>query len=446
MKNTLFVLLLVVGCVLLPTGCGNEVEHRGPVFEAVEKTLSLSGESNPVKADLMARGLFTESKNGSTGEIKTGEIEKLVEDGVYIIDEEGYLQFGPSYTPPFTTDESIVQVWEPSCADGGEMTLLAFGIAVGDGSQVLTVLDYENYTPDGLEVCLLGGDAYRAVIQVIDPRTSVTLLKVEGAELPVMTLGDSAALETGQKVIVRGWQDNSLKALSSYISEFPGVSDMFFSASLSLEVLEEGNWGSILPGTPVINDKGEVVGLMSAYYDDLMPHSIFGAIPSVAGISNALELLATDAADRPWAGGPVLSVYTHNSSIGTRIPSLFVSAEEYLEIASAIRPLLSELGEPLSTDELPEHYIRLAWPRVGDDNLLTVVYAQPVALYSAAGEKLADAKWVGIHWDRGEGKPNCLYYGTTTYDRVGAFELLGDVTGLESISELPQIIISEPVR
>jgi hypothetical protein len=310
----------------------------------------------------------------------------------------------------------------------------------------LTVLDYENYTPDGLEVCLTGGDAYRAVIQVIDPRTSVTLLKVEGAELPVMTLGDSAALETGQKVIVRGWQDNSLKALSSYISEFPGVSDMFFSASLSLEVLEEGNWGSILPGTPVINDKGEVVGLMSAYYDDLMPHSIFGAIPSVAGIDNALELLSPDAADRLWAGGPVLSVYTHDSSIGTRIPSLFVSAEEYLEIASAIRPLLSELGEPLSTDELPEHYIRLAWPRVGDDNLLTVVYAQPVALYSAAGEKLADAKWVGIHWDRGEGKPNCLYYGTTTYDRVGAFELLGDVTRLESISELPQIIISEPVR
>ena len=84
--------------------------------------------------------------------------------------------------------------------------------------------------------------------------------------------------------------------------------------------------------------------------------------------------------------------------------------------------------------------------RVGDDNLLTVVYARPVALYSAAGEKMADAKWVGIHWDRGEGKPNCLYYGTTAYDIVGAFELLGDVTGLESISELPQIIISEPVR
>ncbi len=33
------------------------------------------------------------------GEIKVGEIEKLVKQGVYSIDQEGYLIFGPAYSP-----------------------------------------------------------------------------------------------------------------------------------------------------------------------------------------------------------------------------------------------------------------------------------------------------------------------------------------------------------
>jgi hypothetical protein len=40
----------------------------------------------------------------------------------------------------------MVQVWQPSAA-GEPEDLLAYGVVVGDGNHVLTVLDYEEYTP-----------------------------------------------------------------------------------------------------------------------------------------------------------------------------------------------------------------------------------------------------------------------------------------------------------
>ena len=79
-------------------GCAHNIVDRGTVWPAIEMTLSLPGD-NPVKDDLIKRGLVKLAfKAGETGYINVGEIEKLVEENVYKIDEYGYLQFGPSYT------------------------------------------------------------------------------------------------------------------------------------------------------------------------------------------------------------------------------------------------------------------------------------------------------------------------------------------------------------
>jgi len=89
-------IILLLGVILLIPGCHKSPIERGPVFTAVEMTLSQPG---PVKDDLIARGLVKLSQDGFVGEIKIGEIEKLVKDNIYRIDENGYLQFGPSYIP-----------------------------------------------------------------------------------------------------------------------------------------------------------------------------------------------------------------------------------------------------------------------------------------------------------------------------------------------------------
>ncbi len=75
-----------------------DLVNRGPVWEAVEKTLGSYADLNPVKEDLIQRGLV--SIGTQSGYIDAGKIEKLIEEKVYMIDENGYLQFGPSYFPP----------------------------------------------------------------------------------------------------------------------------------------------------------------------------------------------------------------------------------------------------------------------------------------------------------------------------------------------------------
>jgi hypothetical protein len=78
------------------TACPEHQYERGPVFDAAMNTVAQEG---PVKDDLIARGLYQSAPDGEET-VDIGGIEKLVEDGVYEIDEEGYLVFGPAYTPP----------------------------------------------------------------------------------------------------------------------------------------------------------------------------------------------------------------------------------------------------------------------------------------------------------------------------------------------------------
>lgn len=69
---------------------------EGPVFPAIERALAQEG---PVKDDLINRGLFilptSDGKGGEIpGEIKIGEIEKLINAGTYSIDETNTLVQG----------------------------------------------------------------------------------------------------------------------------------------------------------------------------------------------------------------------------------------------------------------------------------------------------------------------------------------------------------------
>jgi hypothetical protein len=101
-KSAIILLLLVIVSLLVITGCQHSPPTfpNGPVWDAVQKTVALQIEPNPVKEDLTNRGLYVlHSGPQASTEIHLEEIEALVNDGIYIIDKDGYLQFGPSYTP-----------------------------------------------------------------------------------------------------------------------------------------------------------------------------------------------------------------------------------------------------------------------------------------------------------------------------------------------------------
>lgn len=67
--------------------------YKGPEFVAAVVAIS---EEGPIRDDLIARGLFTypDDETGEPGLVKVGEIKKLVEAGVYYIDETNRLRIG----------------------------------------------------------------------------------------------------------------------------------------------------------------------------------------------------------------------------------------------------------------------------------------------------------------------------------------------------------------
>lgn len=337
---------------------------------------------------------------------------------------------------PRTVDDSIVQVWEPATATGKSSALLAFGVVVGDGSQVLTVLNYEDYTPDSLEVVLPGQGKYKASVEAIDPRTSTTLLQVEGARLPVAAIGDSATIKPDQPVLIRGWLSTMFQKSPALIASYPGATTLYFYVNLTQEALDKGGWGVFEQGIAVTDVKDSVLGLVGPVYNKLILSTggPIGCIPPVVSINSALELLAPDVGSQPWAKGPAFSLITTKDSLTGHAPSQPPIAN-YNKMTEDIQTLLGTVGEQLPTSELPSDYRSISWgdPQSTDGTLLSVVYPRPVELRDTNGQLVVEAKWVGIQWGRSKGKPNRLLYGNIqhgAYIVEGGFTLKGDISAL----------------
>ncbi len=330
-------------------------------------------------------------------------------------------------------DSWAVQVWQPS-AGGEPETLLAFGVVVDDGNHVLTVLDYEEYTPDGLLVVSSKNGQFEATVQSVDYRTSATLLKLQGADLPVAEIGDSSSLESEQQVYAGGWggrNDEYMKTpLNAYSTE--DISPLFFSVSLTQEVLDEGKGLVGQPGAAITDSNGIVIGLLGRYWSKLVTH-LGGPLdqypPLAVSIDSAMELLT----DESHASGPAIVVVMDGGSSTETIPGSYphlpLNVLEGLD--SIVIELLDELGDSLTIDDLVEHNHQFSCRE--DGKLLVVTFPYLLDLQDSSGNLLADAKWVGIHWDRSEGKPNRLLYGSTSYVVEGAYCIEDDLDNLIQI-------------
>ncbi|HEX9896921.1 MAG TPA: hypothetical protein VGA85_04570 [Dehalococcoidales bacterium] len=116
-------------------------------------------------------------------------------------------------------DDAIVQIWN-------QETFVATGVIVGDGSQVLTVIDYEFSTPDNYDVVVLGQGKYRASFAAIDARTNATLLTIEGAKFSTAAIGNTSLMETGQQGFIWEWSrswESSEKTKDNGTQEISGV-------------------------------------------------------------------------------------------------------------------------------------------------------------------------------------------------------------------------------
>ncbi len=351
-------------------------------------------------------------------------------------------------------DDYVVQIWQPGTVSGEPEILLAYGIVVDDGKHVLTVLDYERDTPDKLLVVYKHW-RYDASIQAIDYRTSATLLQLQDANLPVAEIGDTSSLASNQRVYVGGrihWTNECTECsadayIPAYISD--NISPLFFSISIPwitmrvITIINGKYWDS--ESGAVITDKdGKTIGLLGRYPSKLHllvpqpPGYVY--LPWAINVDSALELLT----DTSHTNGPAVSVILTKIAIDGGIghvdidivPGDALPVNDIENLATNITGLLDELGEPLPIDDLAQYSSGLPWGFAPEEGIMLIAaFTYPVELHDSSNNLLATAKWIGIQWDRSEGKPNRLIYGSTAYIVEGAYSIEGDISGLVQLVE-----------
>jgi hypothetical protein len=351
-------------------------------------------------------------------------------------------------------DDYVVQIWQPDTISGEPEILLAYGIVIDDGNHVLTVLDYEDYTPDKLLVVSPEDGTFNASIQAIDYRTSATLLQLQDANLPTAEIGDASSLASSQRVYVGGqiyWTNKCMEcSANAYISAYASnISPLFFSVSIpwetSMRAITKGkDWDS--ESGAVITDKdGKAIGLLGRYPSKLQPLMSFPVgylyLPWAINIDSALELLT----DTSHTNGPAISIILTKLVIDGGIGHVYIdivpgdalSVNDIEKLATNITGLLDELGEPLPIDDLAQYSSGLTRQFLPEEGIMLIAaFTYPVELHDSGNNSLARAKWIGIQWDRSEGKPNRLIYGSAAYAVEGAYSIGGDISGLVQLVEL----------
>jgi hypothetical protein len=339
-------------------------------------------------------------------------------------------------------DDYAVQIWQPGTVSGEPKTLIAEGIVVDDGNHVLTVLDYEMDTLDKLLVISPKYGTFNASIQAIDYRTSATLLQLQDANLPVAEIGDISSLASNQsqRVYIRGWAsfvgNRYMRCpADAYISD--NISPLFFSISPSQEAITKAEGWVVDESGAVITDKdSKAIGLLATYLNYLLPINGLGyteILQLAINIDSALALLT----DTSHTNGPVVCVALTESDTIDFVPgiALHLPLNNIENLDTTVMGLLDKLGEPLPVDDMEQYFSDLHGFHPEEGIMLIAAFTYPVELHDSSNNLLASAKWIGIQWDRSEGKPNRLIYGSTAYAVEGVYSIEGDISGLVQLVE-----------
>ena len=335
--------------------------------------------------------------------------------------------------------DTSVQVWVDGYPEGS-------GIITGDGTEVLTILDYYmSPLPDDVYVVYDSDEKYEASIQRVDFRTGATLLKIAGSPLPVTKTGSALKLKEDDKVLVYGWSFPVKEYEDTEEGKKPVFGKAEFKKSteavVSIGITHTYPYFSI--GYPerrspedlrfigqsyiVTDEYGKVLGLAGNQMWGLIPTPVpVGSLPMVVSIDSMLELISEDADQRIWTKGPAGYSFIKP---GGRHTAYGRAPSNYEAVAGEIFSLLDTLGEPMETDGLLDYYRPPFGIETGYG--LVVVYASPIDI-QLSGNYVINARWILLRWGEPE-ETNYVIYGMEPYEPEGAFEMTGDTHTLQTL-------------
>jgi S1-C subfamily serine protease len=155
---------------------------------------------------------------------------------------------------------------------------------------------------DEVEVTLRDGRSFRGKVVGLDPVTDVAAIKIEGKNLPTVTLGNSDSLIPGQWAIAIGnplGLNNTVTAgiisATGRSSREVGISDKRVSFIQTDAAINPGNSGG-----PLLNDRGEVIGINTAIRANAQ--GLGFAIPIATAQHISDQLFSKGQAEHPFLG------------------------------------------------------------------------------------------------------------------------------------------------
>lgn len=155
---------------------------------------------------------------------------------------------------------------------------------------------------DVVQVTLKDGRTFEGEVVGVDPVTDIAAVKIDATDLPTITFGDSEALLPGQWAIAIGnpmGLDNTVTAgiisATGRSSAQIGISDKRVRFIQTDAAINPGNSGG-----PLLNDRGEVIGINTAIRADAQ--GLGFAIPIETARHIAEQLFATGQVEHAFLG------------------------------------------------------------------------------------------------------------------------------------------------
>jgi len=177
-----------------------------------------------------------------------------------------------------------------------------------------------------IKIVTSAGDEYVAELVGKDNATELAVLKVDGLNLPAVTIGDSDSVKTGELVIAIGNPVNSDRLQNT-------VTVGYLSAE-SREVLLNGEEMNMLQtdaainpgnsGGPLLNDKGEVIGIntmktifagVDSYGNTISAEGIGFAIPITSAMDIVDVLIEDGGIVKPGIGFTYSSISAEDAEL-----------------------------------------------------------------------------------------------------------------------------------